>query len=576
MECETYQTTDIRDRIFSQVNDYVVTAALSFVQEGKVCGLKRALEEADALGLEVLSNVEDGMQVHAGETILLLRGNPKQIAMAEDRLIGILSKTSGIATAAFRAVEAAQGQMEIVCGSMKKIPSECKTSVRHAILQAGAKIRISEEPFIYLDKNYIRIFGSVKKALDAVKDLDGFLKVVQIRSEGAGIEQDTVDACQSSADILMIDTGNTDDIRIVLDTVHKLQMRDKVKLAFAGNVKIEDIPELCKRSIDKVCIGRAIADAPLLDMKLDVIDVQRHPVTKGLAMNLLEKSELWIEDVEISNVDLALVSEAVAEVLGMAREDILVVDVRQTHITLDILRQTVAMEQIAGKENAILEKLKEIPGMKLGENVHIHSNGVLGLIALDEDEADGFVMRTEQLCGELQEVFEKRACVFPTGFEVQGNMIEDTNSPYIARELEQLGYEVTIQPPLPDAKEPICRALENAMNDGYSLIVTTGGVGAEDKDFTVEAVLELDPQAATPWLAKYQIGTGRHVKQGVRIAVGQIGGVRIISMPGPNDEVQLATQAMIENLDPFNKYKTAQAIAAVLREKIKKKWHHHY
>lgn len=473
-------------------------------------------------------------------------------------------------------MEAAQGKAEIICGSMKKIPPEIKNSVRHAIMQAGARIRIADTPFIYLDKNYIRIFGSVEKTLNAVKEMEGFLRVIQIRSEGAGIWQNTLEACRFGADILMIDTGNREDIQTVLDAVHKMQMNDKVKLAFAGNVQIEDIPDLCKRSVDKICVGRAIADAPLLDMKLDVIDVQQHQVSDGLEMNLLEKSELWIENVEISNVDLTRVAEAVAGVLDMAREDILVVDVRPTHITLDILRQTVTMEKIAGKERAILEQLRDIPGMTLGEDTHIHSNGVLGLIGLDESQVDEFVLRTEQVCDELQEVFGKRACVFPTGFEVQGKMIEDTNSPYIAQKLKQAGYDVTILDPLPDDRRQIGRALEEAMNEGYSLIVTTGGVGAEDKDFTVEAVLDLDPQAATPWLVKYQIGTGRHVKQGVRIAVGQVNGVRIISMPGPNDEVRLATGAMIENLDPFNKYKMAQAIAGILREKIKKKWHAHH
>lgn len=86
MERETHQKTDIRDQIFRQVENYVVTAAISFTQAGRVCGLKRAMELAEALGLEVLSNVEDGMQIHAGESILLLRGTPRQIVMAEEQL----------------------------------------------------------------------------------------------------------------------------------------------------------------------------------------------------------------------------------------------------------------------------------------------------------------------------------------------------------------------------------------------------------------------------------------------------------------------------------------------------------
>ena len=85
----------------------------------------------------------------------------------------------------------------------------------------------------------------------------------------------------------------------------------------------------------------------------------------------------------------------------------------------------------------------------------------------------------------------------------------------------------------------------------------------------------MDPYAAVPWLVKYQKGTGRHVKEGIRIAVGEINKAKIISLPGPNDEVKIAMDVLISNLNEgFNKYKTAQQIATVLRQKIQKSWQH--
>lgn len=51
----------------------------------------------------------------------------------------------------------------------------------------------------------------------------------------------------------------------------------------------------------------------------------------------------------------------------------LVVDVRDTHITLDILKQSVNYSDIAGKEEQLLEKLAQIPGVHLGTNAGIRS-----------------------------------------------------------------------------------------------------------------------------------------------------------------------------------------------------------
>ncbi|MFO7559395.1 MAG: molybdopterin-binding protein, partial [Desulfobacterales bacterium] len=102
------------------------------------------------------------------------------------------------------------------------------------------------------------------------------------------------------------------------------------------------------------------------------------------------------------------------------------------------------------------------------------------------------------------------------------------------------------------------------------LIITTGGVGAEGKDHTVEAVIRLDPDAATPYICKFEKGTGRHVKDGVKIAVGWVAGARIVSLPGPNDEVSLSLDVLMKALNhnlPNNAL--AEELAKRLREKLR-------
>ena len=44
-----------------------------------------------------------------------------------------------------------------------------------------------------------------------------------------------------------------------------------MQLAYAGGVKLTDIPQLTQERLDVLCVGKQIVDAPLLDMKLDVI-----------------------------------------------------------------------------------------------------------------------------------------------------------------------------------------------------------------------------------------------------------------------------------------------------------------
>jgi molybdopterin biosynthesis enzyme MoaB len=110
------------------------------------------------------------------------------------------------------------------------------------------------------------------------------------------------------------------------------------------------------------------------------------------------------------------------------------------------------------------------------------------------------------------------------------------------------------------------------MVQGYGTIITTGGVGAEDKDFSVEAVLRLDPDAVTPYITKFTKGEGRHKKDGVRIAVGQAEGTTMVSLPGPNDEVKACLDALARGLkNDVGKEALAADLASILRERLREK-----
>jgi molybdenum cofactor synthesis domain-containing protein len=161
-----------------------------------------------------------------------------------------------------------------------------------------------------------------------------------------------------------------------------------------------------------------------------------------------------------------------------------------------------------------------------------------------------------------------RVRVYPTGFELVEGRIADTNTPYLVKQLEQAGYLAEAGAPLPDQQASLCRALAEAAAT-HGLIVTTGGVGAEDKDFSVEAIAALDPQAATPYLVRFRKGEGRHVKDGVRICVGEYQGCLIVALPGPHDEVRLAVPVLLEAYRHNRaKAEMAEALAQAIRAKF--------
>lgn len=268
-----------------------------------------------------------------------------------------------------------------------------------------------------------------------------------------------------------------------------------------------------------------------------------------MELELFEKTEIWVRPIHIMEVNLGLIAETFAEVLHLDKREIMVVDVREELITLDVLKKSIKAEDIIGKKDALLKALAAIPGVSLTPETSIHSDGILGLIDIENQETAGEILgEMERMRREISERIRKRAIVFPSGFEVQRGMIQDTNSPYIRSKLMQEGYSVTVGDILEDEMESILPALRRALSEGYGLIITTGGVGAEDKDRMVEAILRLDPEASTPYIIHYEKGKGRHEKDGVKIGVAYLHPSYLIALPGPHEEVKVGMEVIVEGL----------------------------
>lgn len=284
--------------------------------------------------------------------------------------------------------------------------------------------------------------------------------------------------------------------------------------------------------------------------------------------DLLEKTTFWIEDATLYGADLGQVSAAAAKALGLQPEEVIVVDVRDSYIAFDILRRKVNAELVVGQEKKILESIKLIDNVKIGENAGVHSEGILGLISINPQEAELILDKAKKMTKEIVQNVNRRAIVFASGVEVKNGSVKDTNSPYIVAMLQDAGFTARFGGILEDDEIKAANDIMKAVDQGFGLIITTGGVGAENKDFSVEAVRRLDKEAYTPWILKFNIDNLRHHKDKVCIAVGRVGLSKIVALPGPHEEAKLGCIRILEGLHMgLDEAKLAEYIADGLRSR---------
>jgi nicotinate-nucleotide pyrophosphorylase (carboxylating) len=260
---------DLRDALLAPLRGRSFAFEITAREDGVLAGSRRLAERAREIGLQLDWLAADGVRLAPGAPLCRARGDAWQVARAEELLLAAVGKASGVATAAAALVALAGGRARVVCGAWKKVPVEVRAELREAVAAGGAGLRILDVPFVYLDKNHVRMLGGVVAAVRQARRLGGRAVVVQLRGETAPIADEAAAAVAERADLLVVDTGEVADLRAVVRRIAAGGER-AVAVGFGGGVDAARLGAVVEAGAAVVDVGRAIVDAPLLDLRLDV------------------------------------------------------------------------------------------------------------------------------------------------------------------------------------------------------------------------------------------------------------------------------------------------------------------
>ena len=126
-----------------------------------------------------------------------------------------------------------------------------------------------------------------------------------------------------------------------------------------------------------------------------------------------------------------------------------------------------------------------------------------------------------------------RALVVTVSDRVSRGEVEDRSGPAAVGRLESLGFTVTSRV-VADGVEPVKRILGEAVDEGFDLVVTTGGTGMGPRDLTPEATAEVVERfapgiAEASRMATFGVNPFGMLSRGV---AGTLGATLIVNLPG--------------------------------------------
>lgn len=145
----------------------------------------------------------------------------------------------------------------------------------------------------------------------------------------------------------------------------------------------------------------------------------------------------------------------------------------------------------------------------------------------------------------------RSAAVITVSTRASAGVYTDTSGPIIATALRSAGYEVGDPVVVPDG-EPVARALQQAIDAGCAVIITSGGTGINPNDHTPEMtrrVLERElPQLAYA-ISSYGVDHGVPTAVLSRGTAGTAGSSLIVNLPGSSGGARDGMAVLLPVLD---------------------------
>ncbi len=256
---DLYPSGDITSGLIK--NNNIIEAKLISNQDAIIGGLifvKYAFSLIDKK-IKFTVKTKDGSFVKRNSTIAIIKGNKKNILVAERVALNFLSHISGIATKTNQFVKLAGKKCKICC-TRKTIPN-LRVIQKYAVkLGGGTNHRFNLSDEFLIKDNHI--------ANSNIRELVS-LAIKNKKRKKITVEVDTIKQLKKIIG-LKFD-------RVLFDNMSIKNLKLGVKLAkkyyqteASGNINLKKVKLIAKTGVDRISVGGITHSAPAIDFKLEI------------------------------------------------------------------------------------------------------------------------------------------------------------------------------------------------------------------------------------------------------------------------------------------------------------------
>lgn len=229
-------------------------------EQGTLAGQAFAKEVFAILDREIAysEHRKDGDLLHPGDIVAGIEGRTRAILTGERLALNILQRLSGIATLTRSFVNAAAGTRVRILDTRKTTPGMRKMEKYAVTMGGGFNHRGNLTEMALIKENHISAAGSIRKAVEMVREASNVLIEVEVRTM-----EELEEALESKADRIMLDNWDTRAMGAAVSFIG-----GRVEIEASGNMTIERVKETAGTGVDLISVGALTHSAKALDMSL--------------------------------------------------------------------------------------------------------------------------------------------------------------------------------------------------------------------------------------------------------------------------------------------------------------------
>jgi nicotinate-nucleotide pyrophosphorylase (carboxylating) len=236
-------------------------------------GISRILDVYAALDGAVVSHYEvtshpeifDGVRLHAGRTVAVIRHNARVILSCERVILNFLQRLSGVATLTRKYVDTVSGTKARILDTRKTAPG-LRALDKYAVRCGGGQNhRLDLSDGVLIKNNHIALAGGIVPTLEtALRNRQGTQPIeIEVRNL-AELEE----ALTHGAEAVLLDNMSVEDVRKAVERC--AQQERRIPVECSGGIKLENIRGYAETGVDFISVGALTHSVSAVDMSMRV------------------------------------------------------------------------------------------------------------------------------------------------------------------------------------------------------------------------------------------------------------------------------------------------------------------